>query len=157
MQVQKVSSECLEEARRVNSALEREEQLRKIASEEKAKQLEIMEEIEMARNLLVKEACERQIAEMNALKESAERQKVVEALLLSDTRYRRYSINEIEVATDYFSESKVIGEGGYGKVYKCSLDHITVAVKAVRSDARDKKEEFLREVHLWLYFSYFLL
>lgn len=146
--VQIVSSECLEEARKVNSALEREEQLRKIASEEKAKQLEIMKEIELARNLLVKEACERQIAEMNALKESAERQKVVEALLVSDKRYRRYCINEIEVATDYFSESKVIGEGGYGKVYKCSLDHITVAVKALRSDARDKKEEFLREVEI---------
>ena len=33
--------------------------------------------------------------------------------------YRRYSIEEIEEATNMFSESLKIGEGGYGPVYRC--------------------------------------
>ena len=126
--------------------MKREETSRKIAAEEKEKHLEALKEVEMARNLLAKEAYERQIAELKALKESLEKQKVVDALFLSDKRYRRYTREEIEVATDLFSETKMIGEGAYGKVYKCNLDHTPVAVKVLHPDASDKKEEFLREV-----------
>jgi hypothetical protein len=147
-QVQSLSSECLEDAKRVNAALEREETLRKIAAEEKAKYLEAMKEVEEAKNLLAKEAYERKIAEVKALTESIEKEKIVDALFSGDKRYRRYTRDEIEAATDLFSESKVIGEGGYGKVYKCSLHHTPVAVKVLRHDAIDKKEEFLKEVIL---------
>jgi hypothetical protein len=130
----------------VDAALESEETLRKIAAEEKEKHLKAMKEIEEAKVLLAKEAYERQIAELNAMKESSEKKKLVDALFSSDRRYRRYSRNEIEVATSFFSEVNVIGEGGYGKVYKCSLDHTPVAVKVLRPDAVDKREEFLKEV-----------
>ncbi|CAK9177127.1 unnamed protein product [Ilex paraguariensis] len=143
-----LSSECLEESKRVNAAMKREETSRKIAAEEKEKHLEALKEVDMARNLLAKEAYERQIAELKALKESLEKQKVVDALFLSDKRYRRYTREEIEVATDLFSETKMIGEGAYGKVYKCNLDHTPVAVKVLHPDASDKKEEFLREVEV---------
>ncbi|KAL0015005.1 hypothetical protein SO802_002074 [Lithocarpus litseifolius] len=146
--VQIISSECLEEARRVNDALEREETLRKIAAEEKAKYLKAMEEVEEARNLLAKEAYEKKLAEVDALKESIEKQKIVDALFSSDKRYRRYTRDEIEAATDLFSESNVIGEGGYGKVYKCSLHHTPVAVKVLRPDAIEKKQGFLKEEFL---------
>ncbi|KAJ6327890.1 hypothetical protein OIU76_006430 [Salix suchowensis] len=60
-------------------------------------------------------------------------------------RYRRYSIEEIEVATQYFSESKKIGEGGYGPVYSCYLDHTPVAVKVLRPDAAQGRSQFQRE------------
>ncbi|XP_075650817.1 U-box domain-containing protein 34 [Castanea sativa] len=146
--VQIISSECLEEARRVNDALEREETLRKIAAEEKAKYLKAMEEVEEGRNLLAKEAYEKKLAEVGALKESMEKQKIVDALFSSDKRYRRYTRDEIEAATDLFSESNVIGEGGYGKVYKCSLHHTPVAVKVRRPDAIEKKQGFLKEEFL---------
>ncbi|RVX05345.1 U-box domain-containing protein 34 [Vitis vinifera] len=127
--VQILSSECIEERRKVNAALEREGTFRKIASEEKAKHLETMEEVEVAKNLLAIEVNGRQIAELHALKESSEKQKIVDELFSSDKRYRKYTKDEIEVATDFFSESRVIGEGGYGKVYKGNLDHTPVAVR----------------------------
>lgn len=146
LQVELLSSDIVEEAGRVNAALEREEALRKIAAEEKAKYLQAKTELEEAKELLANEAYERQMAELRANKESSEKQRIVDALFMSDRRYKKYTQDEIELATNFFSQSNVIGEGGYGKVYKCILDHTPVAVKALRSDAVTKKEEFLREV-----------
>ncbi|KAG9451804.1 hypothetical protein H6P81_004708 [Aristolochia fimbriata] len=143
-----LSSECSEEASNVKDALEREETLKRSAEEEKTKHLEIIKEVEEARQLFAREAYGRQKAEMNALKVSFERKKLIDSLLLSDKRYRRYSIEEILAATEGFSDSKKIGEGGYGKVYKCSIDYTPVAVKVLRLDAPDKKEEFLKEVEV---------
>ncbi|KAK4746809.1 hypothetical protein SAY87_025846 [Trapa incisa] len=146
--VQSLFSECLEENRRVNAALEREETLRKIASGQKAKHLAVLKDIEKAKCLLANEEYKRQIAELNALKEASEKQKVVNALILGDRRCRRYFRHEIEMATDNFSRSKVIGEGSYGKVYRCNLDNTPVAVKVLCADSYAKKEEFLKEVEV---------
>lgn len=138
----------------MHDAIKREEEFRKIAAKEKEKRLEAIKEVEAARNSLAKESYERKIAELNALKESLEKQKIVDALFLSDKRCRRYSRDEIERATDCFSESKMIGEGAYGKVYKCNLDHTPVAVKVLRSESSEKKEEFLREVFVFTYYIF---
>lgn len=146
--VQLLSSECLEETRRVSAALEREETYRKIAAEEKVKHLQAMKEVDEAKNVLSEEAYERQVAVLNAHKESLEKKKIVNELFCSDRRYRKYTRDEIEVATDFFSESNVIGQGGYGKVYKCCLHGTPVAVKVLRPDAVERKEEFLREVEV---------
>ncbi|XVE65859.1 hypothetical protein DITRI_Ditri08aG0033200 [Diplodiscus trichospermus] len=126
-----------------------------------------MEEVAEAKNLLSQEAYERPVAELNAHKESLEKQKIVNALLCSDRRYRKYIRDEIEAATDFFSENNVIGQRGYGKVYKCSLHRALVAIKVLRPDAVDRKEEFLKEfllstkslatslrvLHKWFYIS----
>lgn len=62
-------------------------------------------------------------------------------------RYRKYSIEEIEEATQIFDNAHKIGEGGYGPVFKCSLDHTTVAVKVLRPDANQGKSQFHQEVY----------
>lgn len=147
MQAQLLFAEYSDESMKVQTALENEEQLKRNIEEEKAKHLIIMREVEEAHQLFVKESIERERAETIALKESYERKKVLDSLLSSDKRYKRYTAEEIELATDGFSEIRKIGEGGYGKVYKCSLDHTLVAVKTLRFDAPEKKEEFLKEVN----------
>ncbi|KAK6147478.1 hypothetical protein DH2020_018390 [Rehmannia glutinosa] len=47
---------------------------------------------------------------MKALKEAEEKKKVLDKLAQTDVRYRRYSIEEIETATEYFAESRKIGK-----------------------------------------------
>ncbi|KAI3907394.1 hypothetical protein MKW92_009712 [Papaver armeniacum] len=148
--VQALSSECAQEARELRAAIEREEFWRQTAIGENSKHLETVKELETAKELLAKEVYERQRAELNIMTNSSERQELIDALLLGDKRYKRYSRDEIEAATDFFSEAKKIGEGGYGKVYKCSLGHTPVAVKVLQPDESDKtkKEEFLMEVEI---------
>ncbi|KAK8471059.1 hypothetical protein PHAVU_003G134500 [Phaseolus vulgaris] len=143
-----LSSESLEETKIVNASLKREEVLRKIASEEKTKYLKVVKELEEAKNKFSKESYERQMAELDVLKESIEKQRIVDKLLSNDRRYRKYTMDDIKIATKFFSEDLMIGEGGYGKVYKCNLDHTPVAVKVLHQDAINKKEEFLKEVEI---------
>lgn len=61
-------------------------------------------------------------------------------------RYRKYTIEDIEEATENLSESYKIGEGGYGPVFKCYLDHTAVAVKVLRPDATQGRSQFQQEV-----------
>lgn len=145
-QVHILSSECMQEAQRVNAAQEREVNLRKIAALDREKYLEAEKEAEMAKKILAEETYERQMAELMVQKESLEKNKIADALMFGDLRYRRYTRDDIQIATCSFEENKVIGEGAYGKVYKCSLDHTAVAVKTLRPEASDRKKEFLKEV-----------
>ncbi|KAF7144030.1 hypothetical protein RHSIM_Rhsim05G0015200 [Rhododendron simsii] len=143
-----LSSQCLKEAKQVNDALRREEIYRKIAKEEQTKYLEAVKEIEMARKWLAKEAYEKKRAERTAAQEASEKKKIMDELLSNDRRYRRYTRDEIEIATDSFSETKMIGEGSYGKVYRCDLDKTPVAVKVLHSNASEKKKEFMTEIQV---------
>ncbi|EPS61860.1 hypothetical protein M569_12933, partial [Genlisea aurea] len=68
--------------------------------------------------------------------------------IMSSLQYRRYSIEEIEEATESFSESRKVGEGGYGPVFKCYLDHTPVAVKVLRPDAAQGRSQFQQEVEV---------
>ncbi|XP_010467886.1 PREDICTED: U-box domain-containing protein 34-like [Camelina sativa] len=146
--VQMLSTECSKGARRVTSAVEKEELQRKTATLEKERHMKAVKEVEAAKALLAREFCQRQIAEVNALKTYLEKKKVIDQLLGTDHRYRKYTIDEIVTATEGFSPEKVIGEGGYGKVYRCSLDSTPAAVKVVRLDTPEKKQEFLKEVEV---------
>lgn len=62
--------------------------------------------------------------------------------------YRRYTFEEIKEATNSFDEAFKIGEGGYGPVYKCYLDHTPVAVKVLRPNAAQGMTQFQKEVKL---------
>lgn len=145
-QVHLLSSECIQEALRANAAQEREINLRKIAALEREKYLEAEKEADMAKKLLAEETYERQMAELMVQKESLEKNKIADVLMFGDLRYRRYTRDDIQIATSSFEENRLIGEGAYGKVYKCSLDHTSVAVKTLRPEASDRKNEFLKEV-----------
>ncbi|XP_027191133.1 U-box domain-containing protein 51-like isoform X2 [Cicer arietinum] len=60
--------------------------------------------------------------------------------------FKRYNIEEIEVAINYFDIDGKIGEGGYGPVFKGVLDQAAVAVKALRPDITQGEKQFHQEV-----------
>lgn len=137
----------LEEERRLEEARLAGEAALALAEQEKAKSKAAIEAAEAARRIAELEAQKRMKAEMKALKEAEEKKKAVDALAQTDIRYRRYTIEEIEEATEFFSEARRIGEGGYGPVYKCDLDHTPVAIKVLRPDATQGRSQFKQEVN----------
>ncbi|GAB4854068.1 hypothetical protein Ancab_022650 [Ancistrocladus abbreviatus] len=138
----------MEEDQRVEEARLAEEAALAIAEKEKAKCKAALEAAEASQRIAELEAQKRMNAEMKAMREAEEKKKALEALSQNDVRYRKYGIQEIEVATDYFSESLKIGEGGYGPVYKCTLDHTNVAIKVLRPDAAQGQSQFQQEVEI---------
>ncbi|CAK9316481.1 unnamed protein product [Citrullus colocynthis] len=138
----------LEEEQRLEEARLAGEAALALAEQEKAKSKAAIEAAEAARRIAELEAQKRMKAEMKALKEAEEKKKAFDALAQNDIRYRKYTIEEIEEATEFFSESRRIGEGGYGPVYKCDLDHTPVAIKVLRPDATQGRSQFKQEVEV---------
>ncbi|KAJ6434696.1 hypothetical protein OIU84_000017 [Salix udensis] len=138
----------MEEEQRFEEARLAEEAALAIAEREKAKSKAAIEAAEAAQRIAELESQKRINAEMKARREAEEKRKALDALANSDVRYRRYPIEEIEAATDYFSESRKIGEGGYGPVYKGYLDHTSVAIKVLRPDAAQGRSQFQQEVEV---------
>ncbi|GAB2215750.1 hypothetical protein Droror1_Dr00020148 [Drosera rotundifolia] len=138
----------MEEDQRVEDACSVEEAALMIVEKEKVKCKAAIEAAEAAQKIAEMEAQKRLNAEKKAKKESEEKKKALIALTHNDVRYRRYSIEEIETATNDFSNSLKIGEGGYGPVYRCTLDHTQVAVKVLRPDAAQGQSQFQQEVEI---------
>ncbi|KAG8373654.1 hypothetical protein BUALT_Bualt11G0046700 [Buddleja alternifolia] len=69
---------------------------------------------------------------------------------ISFGQIRRFSLREMQLATDNFSESNIIGQGGFGKVYRGVLmDNTRVAIKRLMDyHSPGGEAAFLREVHL---------
>ncbi|CAA0821487.1 Protein kinase protein with adenine nucleotide alpha hydrolases-like domain [Striga hermonthica] len=138
----------VEEQQRLEEAHMAEEAALAIAKKEKEKCRVAIEKAEEAQRLAELESQKRISAEMKAVKEAEEKRKVLDRLAQNDVRYRKYSIEEIETATEYFAENRKIGEGGYGPVYKCQLDHTQVAIKVLRPDAAQGRSQFQQEVEV---------
>ncbi|KAA8535864.1 hypothetical protein F0562_030816 [Nyssa sinensis] len=138
----------IEEQQKLEDARVAEEAALAIAERERAKSKAAIEAAQAAQRIAELEAQKRIKAEMKAFKEAEEKKKVLDTLAQSDLRYRKYTIDEIEAATEYFVESRKIGEGGYGPVYKCYLDHTPVAIKVLRPDAAQGRSQFQQEVEV---------
>lgn len=55
----------------------------------------------------------------------------------------------MEKATNGFGHSKIIGEGGFGRVYEGTLEDGTkVAIKVLKRDDQQGNREFLAEVEM---------
>lgn len=117
-----------------------------VAQQEKAKSKAAMEAAEAASRIADLEAQKRRKAEMKAIREAEEKKKIISSIGSPNVRYRKYSIEELEVATDFFAKSRKIGEGGYGPVYKGYLDHTPVAIKILRPGAAHGRSQFQQEV-----------
>lgn len=146
MQATELQRWKLEEQQRLEEARLAEEAAMAIAEKEKVKSRAAIEAAEAAQRIAELESQKRISAEMKALKEAEEKKKALDALAQSDVRYRKYSIEEIEAATEFFTDTRKIGEGGYGPVYKCYLDHTPVAIKVLRPDAAQGRSQFQQEV-----------
>ncbi|GJY07293.1 U-box domain-containing protein 35-like protein isoform X2 [Tanacetum coccineum] len=72
----------------------------------------------------------------------------IEAQRRNQALYRKYTIEEIKEGTNNFDPSLKIGEGGYDPVFKAKLDHTPVAIKVLRPDAKQGKQQFQQEVDI---------
>ncbi|KAF3325774.1 U-box domain-containing protein 52 [Carex littledalei] len=135
-----------EEESRLLEAKRAQEAALDMVEKERAKCRAAIEAAEKAKQIAEIEAQMRIKAEKRAMEEAEERWRAVANLTHVDVRYRKYTIDEIRIATDNFSASKKVGEGGYGPVYKCYLDHTPVAVKVLRQDASQGRSQFQQEV-----------
>ncbi|XP_010493873.1 PREDICTED: U-box domain-containing protein 51-like [Camelina sativa] len=138
----------IEEARKFEKARLSEEAALAVAEMEKAKCRAAIEAAEKAQRMAELEGQRRKQAEMKAKSEEEDKDRAVSALAHNDVRYRKYTIEEIEEATEQFANHRKIGEGGYGPVYNGELDHTPVAIKVLRPDAAQGKKQFQQEVEV---------
>ncbi|XP_010424341.1 PREDICTED: U-box domain-containing protein 51-like [Camelina sativa] len=138
----------IEEARKFEKARLSEEAALAVAEMEKAKCRAAIEAAEKAQRMAELEGQRRKQAEMKAKSEEEDKDRAVSALAHNDVRYRKYTIEEIEEATEQFANHRKIGEGGYGPVYNGELDHTPVAIKFLRPDAAQGKKQFQQEVEV---------
>ena len=117
-----------------------------LAEKEKVKAQAALEAYEEAIKMVEKEAQRRIQAEVKARREAQEKDRALNLLIINDTRYRKYSIKDIEEATQKFSPSLKVGEGGYGPVFRGQLDHTPVAIKILNPDASHGRRQFQQEV-----------
>ncbi|KAK7251468.1 hypothetical protein RIF29_34699 [Crotalaria pallida] len=103
-----------------------------------------LDEKEKARAKAAMEAAEAK----KTMNSESDRKKIGDTISQGPERYRRYSIEEIKEATSNFALSLKIGEGGYGPVYRCELDHTPVAIKMLKADATQGRSQFQQEVEV---------
>lgn len=146
VQLVELNSWNIEDGKKLEEARLSKEAAEAIAEKEKERSRAAKEAEEAAKRIARVETKKRADVELKYLKEAEEMRKVLENLTQKDKRYRKYTMEEIEKATNEFSESQKIGEGGYGPVYKCYLDHTAVAVKVLRPGSAQGKTQFEQEV-----------
>ncbi|WOL19794.1 U-box domain-containing protein 52-like [Canna indica] len=139
----------IQEEKKISDAHVAEEAATAMVEKERAKCTAALEAAQAEHRLAELEAQKRIDLEMKLAKEDEEKKKALLSLAHGDVRYRKFTIEEIEAATESFADHCKIGEGSYGPVYKCYLDHTAVAIKVLRPEAAGKgRSEFHQEAEL---------
>ncbi|KAJ8442913.1 hypothetical protein Cgig2_022279 [Carnegiea gigantea] len=119
-----------------------------VADLERLKCKAAMDAAQLSEKLVEMETKKRKFAEETAKREQAEKQRVMEANTANSVHYRIYGFEELKAATNNFSDSLKIGEGGYGPVYKTVLQNTAVAIKILRHDVSQGLKQFQKEIEV---------
>lgn len=113
---------------------------------ERQKTKAAMEKAAMSKLLAKMKSQKKKQTEIRAMHQEEGRNRASNGSSHNKIPFKRYDIKEIEIATNYFDSALKIGEGSYGPVFKGVLDHIDVAVKALRSNITQGEKQFNQEV-----------
>lgn len=89
-----------------------------------------------------------------ALKDADELRKEKEKTEFSLSWNTEFSLSELQLATQNFSDTLKVGEGGFGRVYRGLLRNTTVAIKMLRSHNLQGQSQFRQEVITAEYLNY---
>ncbi|XP_074268207.1 U-box domain-containing protein 35-like [Silene latifolia] len=115
-----------------------------IADLERLRTKTAMDAANMTQRLAELEAEKRIIAE-NAVSNTDGQKKGASDINMT---HQIYSLEEIEIATNYFATSQQIGEGGYGPVYRGMLKNTPVAIKVLRPDVTEGLQQYEKEIEV---------
>ncbi|PIA61713.1 hypothetical protein AQUCO_00200004v1 [Aquilegia coerulea] len=147
-QLNNLSKQRTEEALKFQEISLREEQARELAKQEMEKHEAAKREAEFLRECTEKEASDRKEVEYRAARDANEKQKLQKMLESPNEPYKKFTWEEIVSATSSFSDDLRIGMGAYGTVYKCTLNHVTAAVKVLHSKEGQGTKEFQQELDI---------
>jgi len=136
----------LEEATRLQEIKHEEEKAWELARQERGRCEAAIQKAECLRECAKREASQRNEAEIKAMHDAKEKEKLEKAIAGSVQQYQEITWEEIVSGTLSFSEELKIGMGAYGTVYKCNLHHTTTAVKVLHSKEEKNSKQFQQEV-----------
>lgn len=145
-QINELHKRRLEEGVKLREICLKEEEVKELAQKENEKYEAVKREADYVKNCAEREAAQRKEAELLALRESKEKDKLENALTGQAHQYQEFTWEEIISSTSSFDENLKIGMGAYGTVYKCSLRHTTVAVKVLHSEGSHLMKQYQQEV-----------
>ena len=147
-QLNDLSKRRSEETMRMKEIISKEEKAKELAKLEREKYQDASREAEYLKECAEREAAEKKEMELRAIRAAKEKEKLEDALSGSTPQYRKFTWDEIILATSSFSEDLKIGMGAYGIVYKCNLYHTNVAVKVLTLNPNEnrKRKQFQQEV-----------
>ncbi|KAF5785346.1 putative protein kinase RLK-Pelle-LRR-VIII-1 family [Helianthus annuus] len=80
---------------------------------------------------------------------TSSRKSLLSKLSIKMDGVKSFTFREMATATEHFSDSSVVGRGGYGKVYKGVLwDNTAVAIKRAEEGSLQGEKEFLTEIEI---------
>lgn len=136
------------ESMKMKEIIAKEEVAEELARQEIEKYEAAAREASYLKECSEREASERKETELKAIRAAKEKEKLEDALSGSTPQYRKFTWDEIVLATSSFSEDLRIGMGAYGMVYKCTLHHTTVAVKVLHSAGISQSKQFQQELEI---------